>query len=109
LRRGDIVIVAAGSGFGGKPRPAVVIQSDQFPSSFSTTLCLFTSGVVDAPLVRLPMTPSTENGLTRTSWLMVDKIVTVPSSKIDKKVGRLASDDIARVNQALAVFLGLSG
>lgn len=101
--------VAAGSGFGGKPRPAVIIQADQFETSFSATLCLFTSDAVDAPMVRLPVSPSAENGLSEPSWLMVDKVITVNASKIGKRIGRLTPEDVVRLNRSLAVFLGLSG
>jgi mRNA interferase MazF len=108
VSHGDIVTVAAGGGFGGKPRPAVIIQSDQFETSSSATVCLFTSDAVDAPLIRLQVQPSAENGLFGPSRLMIDKITTVPASKIGKRIGRLEADDLLRLNRALSVFLGLA-
>jgi mRNA interferase MazF len=108
MSRGEIITVAAGGGFGGKLRPAVIVQSDQFETSFSATVCLFTSDQLDAPLIRLEVKPSLENGLLSPSCLMVDKITTVPASKIGKRIGRLAPDDLLRLNRALAVFLGLA-
>jgi mRNA interferase MazF len=108
VSRGEIVTVAAGGGFGGKPRPAVIIQSNQFETSFSATVCLFTSDPLDAPLIRLSVEPSAENGLLGRSRLMVDKITTVPASKIGKRIGHLAPDDLLRLNRALTVFFGLA-
>lgn len=108
MSRGDIVTVVAGGGFGGKPRPAVIIQSNQFETFFSATVCLFTSDPLDAALIRILIEPSTENGLFALSRLMVDKITTVPASKIGKRIGRLGKEDLVRLNRALAVFLGLA-
>jgi mRNA interferase MazF len=109
VRRGDIVTVAAGGGYGGKPRPAVIIQSDDFAATSSLTACLLTSHGIDAPLLRLPLKPHLVSALTAPSWIMVDKIVTVPRAKIGRRVGSLSSGDVTRLNRALAVFLGLAG
>jgi mRNA interferase MazF len=109
VRRGEIVTVAAGSGYGGKPRPAVIVQSDDFAATASLTVCLLTSHGVDAPLLRLPLKPDAGNGLTVPSWIMIDKIVTVPRVKIGPQAGALASGDVIRLNRALAVSLGIAG
>lgn len=109
MRRGDIVTVAAGGGYGGRPRPAVIVQSDDFAATASLTVCLLTSHGMDAPLLRLPLRPEPGHGLTVPSWIMVDKIVTIPRAKIGRRVGALASGDVTRLNRALAVFLGLAG
>ena len=68
-----------------------------------------TSQAVDAPLMRLPIEPSEQNGLRASSHLMIDKITTVSRKKLDSRVGRLSDEDIVRVNRALIVFLGLAG
>lgn len=39
---------------------------------------------------------------------MVDKITTVPKSKVGARVGRLDDVDISRLDRALLVFLGLA-
>jgi mRNA interferase MazF len=109
VRRGDVVTVAAGGGYGGKPRPAVVIQSDRFDATDSVTLCLCTTDPVDAPLIRLAVQPSAENGLRERSWLMVDKVVSVRRTRLGEHAGHLAAEDIVRINRALMVFLGLAG
>jgi len=108
VTRGDIVVVAAGAGFGGKPRPALVVQSNDFPELDTAVLALFTTDLVDAPLFRPRFEPDDGNGLERTSDLMTDILVTVRLAKIGKIVGRLRDDDLARADRALIVFLGLA-
>jgi mRNA interferase MazF len=109
VRRGDIVTVAAGSGYGAKPRPAVLVRSDDFAATASVTVCLLTNRDLAAPLLRLPLTPTQANGLTMPSWIMVDKILTVPRAKIGRRIGALSLGDLTGLNRALAVFLGLAG
>jgi len=108
MKRAEIWTVAGGSDYAGKPRPAVIIQDDVFAGTASITLCPFTTQIVDAPLIRLPIEPTRLNGLNATSHVMVDKITTVAKSKMQKRVGRLAEEDMVRVNRAVLVFLGLA-
>lgn len=107
MKRGDIVVVATGTGYGSKPRPAIVVQSDIFDATFSITVCLATSNPLEAAAMRLKVEASPTNGLLTSSWLMVDKLITVPRNKIGKRVGTLAAEDITRLNSALVIFLGL--
>jgi mRNA interferase MazF len=108
MRRGDICIVAGGKDYAGKPRPAVIVQDDRFDGTDSITICAFTTDATEAPLFRLPVEPNARNGLRTACRLMVDKVTTVPKSKIGAQVGRLDDDDILRLNQAILVFLGLA-
>jgi len=108
LKRGDIVTVAAGGGFGGKPRPGLVIQADQFDKTATVILALFTTELAEIPLTRLRFDPSDENGLRRISDLMLDVIVTARRDRTGKVVGSLSDDDMARVDRALLVLLGLA-
>jgi mRNA interferase MazF len=108
MKRGDIWTVAGGQGYAGKPRPVVVLQDDSFDETNSLTICAFTSDKTDAPLFRLPVDPSPRNGLRMTCRMMVDRITTVPKSKVGVRVGRLSDEDILRLNRSLAVFLGLA-
>ena len=108
MRRGDIWTVAGGKDYAGKPRPVVIVQDDSFDATDSIAICAFTTDGTDAPLFRLPVEPSERNGLLFSSRLMVDKIATVPKSKIGAHVGRLDDEDILRLNQAILVFLGLA-
>jgi mRNA interferase MazF len=109
MKRAEIWTVAGGPDYAGKPRPAVVVQDDSFAGTTSITLCPFTTQMVDAPLIRLPVDPTKQNGLVVASHVMVDKITTVPRSKLQKRVGRLAEEDMIRLNRAVLVFLGLAG
>jgi mRNA interferase MazF len=93
----------------GKPRPAVILQDDRIYPTDSITICPLTSDPSDAPLFRLSVEPSEENGLRSVSRLMVDKISTVERTKLGTRTGRLAQKDIVRLNRAVLVFLGISG
>jgi len=108
MRRGDIWTVAGGKDYAGKPRPVVIVQDDSFDATDSITVCPFTTDKTEAPLFRLPMEPNDRNGLRATCHLMVDKITTVPKTKVGSRVGSLDDEDILRLNQAVLVFLGLA-
>jgi mRNA interferase MazF len=108
VRRGDIWTVAGGKDYAGKPRPVVIVQDDSFDATDSVTICAFTSDEIDAPLIRLPVEPSQRNGLRAPCRLMVDKITTVPKTKVGERIGRLDDEDLLRLNQAVLVFLGLA-
>ena len=109
MRRGDIWTVAGGTDYAGKPRPAVILQDDAFDGTASLTICPFTTHAVDAPLMRLSVEPSDENGLRVPSQLMIDKTTTVSKKKLENRIGRLADEDVVRINRAVVVFLGLAG
>lgn len=108
MKRGDIWTVSGGKDYAGKPRPVVIVQDDSFDAADSVSICAFTTDPTDAPLFRLSVEPNERNGLRSTSRLMVDKITTVPKSKLGEKIGRLDDEDVVRLNQAVMVFLGLA-
>jgi mRNA interferase MazF len=108
MKRGDIWTVAGGKDYAGKPRPVVVIQDDSFDATGSITICAFTTDETDPPLFRLPVEPNERNGLRAVCRLMVDKITTVPKTKVGARIGRLDDEDILRLNRAILVFLGLA-
>jgi len=108
MKRGDVVIVAAAGDYG-RPRPAVVVQTDAFPETYpSVVICQMTSDVVDAPDFRVTIEPNEENGLRIRSQVMADKPVAVRRERIGQLVGRLADADIGRLNIALAFVIGLA-
>jgi mRNA interferase MazF len=107
MRPGDVVTVAL-PGDDGKPRPALILQSDRFPDHPSVTLLPITSTLRDAPMVRMDLAPAPGNGLRMPSQIMVDKAVTVPRGRIGGVIGRLAEVELLAVTQALAVFLGFA-
>jgi len=106
MRRGDIWSVSGGKDYAGKPRPVVIVQDEAFDATDSITICAFTTDSTEAPLFRLPVEPSERNGLRSSSRLMVDKITTVPKSKVGERIGRLDHEDVVRLNRALMLFLG---
>ena len=108
MKRGDIVTVAAPGDYG-KPRPAIVIQSDFLNQTHaSIMLCLMTSELVQAPLFRIDVSPSPENGLQKPSQIMVDKILTVRRERIGKCIGRLEGKVMRELERARAFVLGLA-
>lgn len=109
MTRGEIWTASAGSGYAGKPRPVVIVQDDAFDGTAPVTICAFTSDPTEAPLFRIEVHPTPENGLRGASRVMVDKITTVPRAKLGERVGALADDDMLRTTRAMAVFLGIGG
>jgi mRNA interferase MazF len=108
LTRGDIVTVALPGEFG-KPRPAVVIQSDLFAGHTTVTVLPVTSTVTqESPLFRLRLMPSGEHGLRTPSDVMVDRTMSVRPNRIGGTIGRLDDADMLRINRALALFLGIA-
>jgi mRNA interferase MazF len=108
MRRGEIWTVAGGKDYAGKPRPAVILQDDRFSKTDSATICAFTTDPTDAPLFRLQVEPTESNGLRSRCRLMVDKITTVPKARLGANIGRLADEDMVRLNRAVLVFLGIA-
>lgn len=109
LKRGDLVVVALPGDYG-KPRPALVLQSDLFLATHpSVTVLPITSEIRDAPLFRIVVEPSRSNGLRKISQIMVDKAMTFRRDKIGAPIGRLDGDLLVRVNRALILWLGISG
>jgi len=93
----------------GKPRPAVIVQSDAFPEGHASVIvCQMTSAVVDASLFRVTVEPDAENGLRVRSQVMADEPVTVRRERIARRVGCLDAHDMARLNTALAFVMGLA-
>ena len=107
MRRGDLVTVAVSGDFG-KPRPALVIQSDHFDATATVTVLLISSTLVDAPLIRLAVEPGAENGLRKPSQVMIDKAMTVRRDRVSAPFGRLEDDTMVAVNRSLALFLGFA-
>ncbi|MGZ5009023.1 MAG: type II toxin-antitoxin system PemK/MazF family toxin [Methylobacter sp.] len=106
MRRGDLVTIAL-QGADGKPRPALIIQSDLFSEHPSVTILPLTSDLRCTPLFRIPIKPDANNGLIKPSEVMVDKVQTVPREKVEEIIGHIADEDMLAVNRTLAVFLGV--
>ena len=108
MSRGDIYSAAARGAYTGKPRPVIVVQDDRFDATASITVCPTTTSSVDAPLLRVRVEPSELNGLDRPSWLMIDKLATIPRGNLQDRLGRLEDQHRVQLNRALIVFFGLA-
>lgn len=108
MKRGDVVTVAA-SGDYGKPRPAVIVQTDALPAEHASAIvCQMTSDIVEAPDFRVAIEPSEKNGLRTRSQIMADKPVTIRRERVGRRIGSLDEKDLARLNIALAFVMGLA-
>ena len=108
MKRGDLVAVAIQGDYG-KPRPALIVQSDLFNDTHaSLTVVPVTSTIVDAPLFRVTVEPSRRNGLRTVSQIMVDKVTTVRRQRLGQTIGHLEEDVMLRVSRALALWFGIA-
>lgn len=105
--RGDLVTIAMQGDYG-KPRPALVIQADLFSEHASVTVLPVTSTLVEAPLLRINVQPSADNGLRKPSQVMVDKAMTVKRDKVGPVLGHIEAEALVEVERCLAVFLGIA-
>ena len=105
--RGDFVTITMQGDFG-KPRPALVIQTDLFNDHTTVTVLPVTSTLIAAPLLRITIQPTAENGLQKPSQIMVDKIMTLKRDKAGQVFGRIDADTFVNVERCLAVFLGIA-
>lgn len=106
MRRGDLVSIALQGDYG-KPRPALIVQSDLFAEHPSVTILPVTSELRDTPLFRVLIEPTETNGLRKSSQVMVDKVQTISREKLGDIFGRVTEEDMLAVSRALAVFLGV--
>jgi mRNA interferase MazF len=108
MKRGNVVTVAMRGNFG-KPRPALVLQSDVFSDIHATvTVALISSNPIQAPIFRLDIDPDESNGLTKPSQVQIDKIQSIRIEKIGAIIGELSDVMMVRVNRAMALWLGLA-
>jgi len=108
VKRGDVVTVAAAGDYG-KPRPAVIVQTNALPAAHASVIvCQMTAEMVDAPDFRVTIEPSEKNGLRTRSQIMADKPVTIRRERVGRRIGWLDEKDLARLNVALAFVMGLA-
>ena len=106
-RRGDFLTIALSGDFG-KPRPALILQADQFAGTATVTVLLVSSSLVEAPLLRVTVHPDAQNGLRSQSQVMVDKAMTVKREKLGQVFGHIDSESLLEIERCLAVFLGVA-
>jgi mRNA interferase MazF len=107
VKRGDLVTVAVSGDFG-KPRPALILQSDRFDETGTVTVLLVSGTLQDTPLIRLTVQPTPENGLRVVSQVMVDKAMSVKRERVGSPFGRLDDETMLSITRSLAVFLGIA-
>ncbi len=107
MKRGDFVTIALQGDFG-KPRPALIIQADQFNEHSSFTVLPISSALVDIPLLRVTIQPTDTNGLKKPSQIMVDKAMTIKRDKIGQPFGHIDPAKMIEVERCLLVFLGIA-
>jgi mRNA interferase MazF len=107
MRRGDFLTIAMQGDFG-KPRPALVVQSDAFDAHSTVTVLLVSSLLVQTPLFRITVQPNARNGLRSPSQVMVDKAMTIKRDKLGDVFGGASDELMLEVSRSLAVFLGIA-
>jgi mRNA interferase MazF len=108
VRRGELWTAAGGKHYAGKPRPVLVVQDDRFDATSSITVCPLTSDPTEIPLLRVPLDPDDSNGLDAPSSIMLDKVTTMPRSKLGERIGKVSDADMLALSRGLVVFLGLA-
>ena len=108
MRRGELWTAAGGKHYARKPRPVLVAQDDRFDATSSITVCPLTSDPTEIPLLRVPLDPDDSNGLDAPSSIMLDKITTMPRSKLGERIGKVSDADMLALSRGLVVFLGIA-
>ncbi len=108
MKRGEIWTIAGGADYAGKPRPAIIVQSNKFDATNSIVVCPLTHTDVDAEPARFAVAPSEANGLHVRSYVMVDKIASLPKAKVRRRIGQLDPRDVTLLDQHIVIFLGLT-
>lgn len=108
MRRGELWTAAGGQHYAGKPRPVLVVQDDRFDVTDSITICPLTTDPTEIPLLRIRLDHESGSGLVKPSSIMVDKLTTMPRSKLGEYIGRATDTDMLALSRALVVFLGLA-
>jgi len=108
VRRGELWTAAGGKHYASKPRPVLVVQDDRFDVTDSITVCPLTTDPTEIPLLRIPLSPGADTGLAQPSSLMVDKLTTMPRSKLGERIGAVSDTDMLGLSRSLVVFLGLA-
>jgi len=106
MRRGEIWTVQ-GDSYASKPRPVLIVQSDEVRGFDSTVLCLITSYDSENIPTRVAIEPTAENGLRKRSWVMTDKIYSSRKDELGECLGALTDTEMKMVSVELAKVLGL--
>ena len=108
MRRGELWTAAGGKHYAGRARPVLIIQDDRFDATSSITVCPLTSDPTEIPLLRVPLDPNDSNGLDVPSSIMLDKVTTMPRSRLAERLGKVSDADMRKLSRGLLVFLGFA-
>ncbi|MHB1810157.1 MAG: type II toxin-antitoxin system PemK/MazF family toxin [Solirubrobacteraceae bacterium] len=108
MKRGELWTASGGKHYAGKPRPVLIVQDDRFDATDSVTICPLTSDPTEIPLLRIRLDPGSTTGLAEPSSIMVDKVTTMPRSKLGDHIGGVHETDMLALARSLVVFLGLA-
>ena len=109
VKRGEIWTASGAPGYGSKPRPALIVQSDVLTETDSILTCGFTAQPDNERYFRPQIVASSDNGLGRTSHVMTEKLTAIPRAKLGKRIGKLTDEDMEAVERALHLVLGFAG
>ena len=109
MKRGEIWSVSGAAGYGSKPRPALILQSDALEGTKSVVTCGLTTLIIDAVPFRPLIDPTPANGLNTRSSVMVEKLIAIPREKAGERIGQLSAEDMALVEEAMLLVLGFAG
>jgi mRNA interferase MazF len=108
VRRGDVVLIVA-PGDIGKPRPAVVVQSDALgAATTSIIVCPMSSEVAGVGRLRPTIEAAPGSGLRARSQIMTDKITALRRDRVRGVLGRLDDEQMAQLDRAILIVLGLA-
>jgi mRNA interferase MazF len=108
VKRGELWTAAGDKHYAGKPRPVLIVQDDRFDATDSITICPLTSDPTEIPLLRIQLDPGSTTGLTHPSSIMVDKLTTMPRSRLGEHIGQVPDTNMLALSRALVVFLGIA-
>ncbi len=92
----------------GKPRPALIIQSDLLSDTDSILICLITSNLRETLAHRLNLPANDQTGLREPSQIMTDKIMACPRTRCGRKIGRADNATLQTLAQLLMFVTGIS-
>jgi mRNA interferase MazF len=108
MKRGQFITVIVPGDFG-KPRPALVVQSDYLRGIGSLIVCPLTSDIQEGlQILRITVEPTAQNGLQKRSQVSVEKLTAVAISRVGSVTGEADDEWMAAVTRSLAVVLAIA-
>ena len=108
MKRGDIVTIALQCDLG-KPRPAVVVETDRLKPSTHILVCPGTSFVrPEIELRRVLVMPDGSNNLRAPTHFQIDRLIGIRRENCGVVIGQLDADTMDLINTKLLAILGLA-